>query len=460
MQVNLMELWTRRWILVPGMWLALSCGLATADDWPQWMGPQRDGIWRETGLVQSFPEGGPPVLWRTPIGGGYAGPAVVGDRVYVTDKMLPTNEKDPDNPFQRGAVSAHERVLCLNATSGEILWKHEYPCQYTVSYPAGPRTTPVVAEGRVYTLGAEGDLRCLNAETGELHWSRQLKKEYGLEPSPVWGFASNPLLVGDQLICLVGGRGSAVVSFNAQDGKENWRALSSAGPHGAGYSSPVLTEAGGQRQLVVWYPQAVAGLVPESGKVLWEVPFESREGLSVATPRIVDNRLFVTSFYTGSLMLELKAESPGASVLWQRSGKNERQTEALHSIIATPFLEGNTIYGCDSYGEFRALDAGNGDRLWSTYEPTSGRSARWGTAFIVKNEDRFVLFNEGGDLIFAHLKPEGYEEIDRAHILDPTGPAQRRDVVWSHPAFANRCVYARNDKEIVAVSLATEGTRR
>lgn len=446
-----------RKILTSALGLAFAlAGFLSADDWPQWMGPRRDGIWRETGIIETFPASGPKVLWRSPIGGGYAGPAVTGDRVYVTDKLLPENERDSDNPFQRGQQSASERVLCLDAKTGRVIWKYEYPCRYTVSYPAGPRTTPAIAENRVFTLGAEGDLICLDAQAGQMHWSRSLKQDYGLEPSPVWGFASNPLLDGERLICLVGGQGTAVVAFDQRTGKELWRALDSVGPHGAGYSSPIIIESGERRQLIAWLPDGVYSLVPETGKVLWQQPFTSREGLSVATPRVAEDRLFVTSFYNGSLMLKLDPVTPGASVLWKRGGENEKQTDALHSIIATPFLEGNMIFGCDSYGEFRALDATSGDRLWSTFEPTSGRSARWGTAFIVRQAGRYVLFSEQGDLIFARLSGEGYQEVSRAHIIDPTGPAQRRSVVWSHPAFAHRCVFARNDKELVCMSLADE----
>ncbi|MCA8997617.1 MAG: PQQ-like beta-propeller repeat protein [Planctomycetaceae bacterium] len=424
-----------------------------ADDWPQWMGPHRDGIWRESGILDKFPADGPKILWRTPIGGGYAGPAVVGDHVYVTDKVV-TEGADPSNPFQRGQTPSSERILCLNRESGEVIWEHKYPCVYTVSYPAGPRTTPVVADGRLYTLGAEGDLLCLNSADGEVVWHVKLKDEYGINPSPVWGFSSNPLLDGDRLICFVGGQGTAVVAFDKKSGKEIWRSLDAVGPHGPGYSSPIIIEAAGQRQLIVWHPQAVSSLVPETGKVIWQQRFPLNEGLSVATPRVDDTRLFVPSFYNGSMLLSLDQRTPGAKVEWQRHGDNERKTDALHSLIVTPFLEDDLIFGVDSYGELRALEVSNGDRIWETFEATSGRSARWGTAFIVKHKDRYVLFSEQGDLIFAKMDRQGYHEISRAHVIEPTGPAQRRDVVWTHPAFAHKCAFVRNDKEIVCVSLA------
>ena len=249
-----------------------------ADDWPQWMGPGRDGIWRETGIVKSFPAGGPKERWRVKIGGGYAGPAVVEGRVFVTDKQLFQGETNPDNPFTRDRRQATERVVCLNDADGTVIWKHEYECPYTVSYPAGPRTTPVVQDGRVYTLGSEGHLFCLTADQGKVIWSKNLQKDYGHEQTPVWGYSANPLLDGNRLICLVGGQGTAVVAFNKDTGEELWRALDSSGEHGPGYSSPVILEAGGQRQLIVWHPSALCSLVPETGKVLWQQPFHLEIG--------------------------------------------------------------------------------------------------------------------------------------------------------------------------------------
>ena len=344
--------------------------------------------------------------------------------------------------------------MCLNDSDGSIRWKHEYPCSYTVSYPAGPRTTPVVKDGRVYTLGSEGHLLCLNADKGDVIWSKDFKTEYGRRTSPVWGYAANPLLDGDRLICLVGGEGTTVVAFHKDTGKELWRALDSSERHGPGYGSPIIVEAGGQRQLIVWHPSAVSSLDPVSGKLLWNQPFEVEQGLTVATPRLSGDKLFLSAFYNGSLLLKLDATKPDASVVWQRHGKNEKLTDALHCLISTPVIDGDHIYGVCSHGELRCLDLATGDRKWATFQATGGESLRWGTAFIVKHEDRYFLFSEQGDLIIARFSPTAYTELSRAHLLEPTGPAQRREVVWSHPAFANRSVYARNDQEIVCVSLA------
>ncbi|MBI3866120.1 MAG: PQQ-binding-like beta-propeller repeat protein, partial [Planctomycetia bacterium] len=129
-------------------------GLASADDWPQWMGPKRDSVWRETGIIDKFPEAGPPVLWRIKIGGGYAGPAVADGRVYVADYLTEADTKKLSNPGSRPPIDGEERVLCLDAKTGKEIWTHRYACKYSISYPAGPRCTPTVHQGKVYVLGA------------------------------------------------------------------------------------------------------------------------------------------------------------------------------------------------------------------------------------------------------------------------------------------------------------------
>jgi len=199
---------------------------STADDWPQWLGPQRDGVWREGGILASFPDGGPKLRWRTKIGGGYAGPTVADGKVFVHDRLVrAAKDLAEKQNFQRGIISGSERVLCLNEQDGELIWKREYDCTYSVSYPAGPRVHPTVDGNRVYTLGAEGNLMCLEAKSGKVRWARNLKRDYRTK-TPLWGFAGHPLIDGDKLICLVGGNGSVVVAFNKHTGKQLWKSLS------------------------------------------------------------------------------------------------------------------------------------------------------------------------------------------------------------------------------------------
>ncbi|HWP83838.1 MAG TPA: PQQ-binding-like beta-propeller repeat protein [Terriglobia bacterium] len=439
----------RWWLLVPGL-----VGLATlsspADDWPQWLGPRRDGVWRETGIVGKFPSNGLTFRWRVPIGSGYSGPAVAQGRVYVMDRQLAAGATNPANAFARGEIPGRERVLCLNEADGKVLWHHAYDCIYTVSYASGPRATPAVADGKVYSLGAEGHLFCLDAVKGTVLWSRDFKRDFGAK-TPVWGFAGHPLVDGNKVICLVGGEGSVAVAFDKNSGRELWRALSAKEP---GYAPPMIYDFAGRRQLILWHPEAVNALDPDTGRLLWTHPTvpSVRSGMTIASPRQAGDLLFLTSFYNGSLLLRVGSGPP--AVVWQSQKVSEKDTDGLHSVMATPLIDEGHIYGPCSYGQFRCLKLETGERLWETFAPTSGKSERWGHAFIIQHGDRSFLFSERGDLIIARLRPENYEEISRARLLEPDNQDPRRPVVWSHPAFANRCIYARNDRELVCASLA------
>ncbi len=421
-----------------------------ADEWPQWRGPRRDGVWRETGIVDKLPEK-LRYLWRTPIGAGYAGPAVAGGRVYVTDRVLGDGESNPDDPFARTAVGGQERVLCLDVATGKEIWKHVYPCRYAVGYPAGPRATPTVDDYRVYTLGTMGDLYCLSTADGKVHWKKNYVEDFGTEIN-VWGMSSAPLVDGVRLIAVVGGQpNSGVVAFHKRTGEVIWRALDLDDP---GYCPPVIFHAGRRRQLIVWTPKEVVSLAPETGAVYWREPFKINHALTVPTPIFDEktSRLFVTAFYNGPMMFELARSKPTARVLWRGKSDSERRTDGLHAILCTPFFHDDHLYGVCSYGQLRCLEAGTGKRVWETRDATG--EGRWWNAFLVQHEDRFFLHNEQGDLIIARLSPQGYEEISRAKLIEATRPVMRRRVVWSHPAFARRSVFARNDHEIVRVDLA------
>jgi outer membrane protein assembly factor BamB len=438
--------------------LCCAASRARADDWPQWLGTQRDGVWRETGLLEKFPKAGPRVLWRKPLAAGYSGPAVVGERVYVMDRERERDKDGKPKRPTRDGIAGNERVLCLRATDGELLWKHVYDCPYTISYPAGPRTTPLVRDGRVYTLGAMGDLLCLDASKGGVIWSKKLMQEYKLDAPPVWGFAAHPLLDGGLLYCLVGGEKSAVVAFNKDTGEEVWKALTT---QEIGYSPPMIYEASGQRQLIVWLSESIQALDPATGRVYWRQAYPTdgqprRPAVNIITVRRLDDLLFLSTYYHGPLMLKLDRDKPAASVLWKGKSNNPARPDGLHVLMAPPILKDGHIYGVCAAGQLRCLKADTGEQVWETFAATGGKKGDCATAFLVPQGDRYVIFNDQGDLILARLLPKGYEEIDRAHILEPVQFSYGREVVWSHPAFARRCVFARNDKELVCVSLATD----
>jgi outer membrane protein assembly factor BamB len=444
--------------------LGLAWTVARADDWPQWRGPLRDGVWREDGILDKFPTNGLAVRWRAAIGLGFSGPAVLGQRVFIMDRMT---QEDLDTEVKirwdfRDKTTGLERVLCLDEATGKIIWTHSYPSKYTVAYGIGPRVTPTVYGDKVYILGAMGDLYCLEVATGKEVWNKNLVRDYGAKV-PLYGYAIQPLVDGDRVIMLVGGAGQAVVAFNRHNGQELWKALDATEP---GYSAPLIHTLGGHRQLIVWHSEGLAGLVPESGQVLWSVPHPIKLGMAITTPAIEGNRLAVSSQYEGALMLQFKPDADGPEILWQASTggapEKEWKNKGFNTVFSTVLLRDNYLYGVSLYGEMCCLDGNTGDRVWTTLVPTSGGTQpkdRWSSVFMVPHRDRVFIMNEKGDLILSRLSSKGYAEISRTHLLDPAMPSDGiggRKVVWSHPAFAHRCIFTRNHQELICVSLAGE----
>lgn len=441
--------------------------LVIADDWPQWLGPNRDGVWPETGITRVLPKGDPKAgnrvkpLWTAPVSAGYAGPAVANGKVYVTDRVLAKGARNPADPFDtKTEVGSTERVLCLDAKTGQELWRHEYDCPYKISYPFGPRCTPTVSDGKVYALGAMGDLFCLDAASGKIVWSKNFPKNYAAK-LPTWGFCGHPLVYKDLLLCLVGGENATAVAFDKNTGEEKWRALSA---RETGYSPPTLIRAGGVDQVVIWHGTAINGLDPLTGKVHWGVPLEPLYAMSIMAPRQHGDFLFAAGIGGAGVVLRLDKTRPAVTAVWhEKADKNVDSTKdrGVYPVNMTPLIDAGVIYGVDQPGMLRAVELETGKKLWFTHRPVIGKEAAEdfkgsgsGTAFVVKNGDHYYLFAETGDLVVAKLSAKGYEEVSRAKLLEPTGAVFGRKVVWSHPAFANKCVYVRNDKELACFSLA------
>ena len=430
----------------------LTAGPAVANDWPEWRGTGRVGVWAETGIVQELPAE-LKVKWRVPVNSGFSGPAVVDGRVFITDWAA--------DPASR-TMDGRERAIALDEETGEILWTREWPTSYRMlmgSYAIGPRATPTVDGDRLYVVGAAGDLLCLDVETGEVIWEKHYIADFD-SFVPTWGVTSGPIVDGDRLIAIVGGEpGGLVMAFDKRTGAEVWRALDVVGE--MGYGQPIIIEAGGARQLIVWHAAALVSLDPETGEVYWEQPWEVPQGVSVATPVKHGDYLLVSQFYQGSMMMRLDQDRPGATMLWKGQSRSEMpdQTDGLHSLITTPLLIGDYVYGVGSYGELRGLNARTGERVWMSDQMVT--PGRWGTAFMVKQGDRYFVNNDDGFLIIAQFTPNGYEEHGRTRLIEPTsdagyGPRRFFDRVvnWSHPAYANRHIVHRNDNEIIRASLA------
>ena len=415
---------------------------AFGDDWPQWMGPKRDNIWRETGLLDSFPKNGPKYVWRTKIAGGYAGPAVGNGKVIITDYVTSENVQVPN--FDRNVFSGTERVHCLNEKTGKIEWSHQYAVKYNISYPGGPRCTPNIEGNKVYTLGAVGHLFCFDINSGKILWSKDLCKEYDTEPA-LWGYAAHPLIYGDTILTLAGGKGSHIVAFDKNTGKEVWKALTS---EGRGYAPPTIIKAAGIEQLICLHPEGITSISPKNGKKYWSLPYTADNTSIIMSPVRWNDYIFFGGYSNRNMLVKLDSDEPKAETVFRN--KNDF---AMSPVNVQPMIVGDMLYGFNS-GSLLGVKMPSCKRIWTTSAPVSEEPLHAGTAFIVKQGDRFWLFNEKGDLIIAKLTPKGYKEIDRMQILKATGRAFRRSVVWSQPAFANRKIYALNDNEIVCVDLA------
>ena len=429
---------------------ALDATRSPADDWPQWMGPQRDGTYRETGIVDSIGEDGLPIKWRVPVHGGYSGPAVVGNRVFLMDYRR-TEGTLVEQPNAKPELEGFERVVCFDAETGKQVWQHEYACSYRISYPAGPRATTTITKGLVVALGAQGDLTVLSASDGSVKWHQNLPNQFGCEV-PVWGFAAHPLVTDNMVVTMVGGDGQAVGAFDLETGELKWKSLSSSD---AGYCPPSLIEAGKTRQLIVWHPQSVASLNPATGSTYWTVPLEPDYGMSIARPQKLGDLLFVSGIVNKNLMLRLDANKPAVTELWSGTPKTSLSVSTM-----TPVMHDGLIFGCDeNLGAVVAAKASDGERLWNSYlpvRPGNKRPLSAGNAFITRHvpSGRYLLFGEEGHFTIATMNADGLTSHGQMKVVEATQSAFGRKVIWSHPAYAGKTAYIRNDKELVAVDLA------
>lgn len=426
--------------------------LVSADDWTQWSGSQRDGQWKENGILQEFPAGGLQPVWKVAIGSGYSGPVVADGRVFVSDYVPRAETK---------TLEAIERVHCLNEETGDILWTHQWETHYRrqmQSYATGPRATPLVKDGRVFVLGATGRFLALDADSGKVQWQHDSLEEFGAQV-PIFGFASSPIAFKDSIICACGGPDGLLRAFDAASGKLLWKALPAS--HDLPYSAPEVMTLDGITQLVQWSQEALSGLNPETGELLWQVPFSAQSNMAIARPVQIGNRILVSGFYDGSMLVEVSDGQ--AKMLWKNGGTGEKpaQTESLHAVITTPLVIGDHFYGTCSYGELRGLSLKDGSRIWESGDYT--RQGRWGSMFCVQHQDRWFVNNDLGELLIMRFSPQGPELLDRAQLIAPDtqcgyGPRRFADALvnWVHPAYANKHIIIRNDQEIRRVSLAAE----
>jgi outer membrane protein assembly factor BamB len=410
-----------RCLLVLGLtFLSLSWGKAS--DWPQWRGVQRDGSWSQEGLPDHFPAEGLKPLWRKPIGGGYAGIAVSAGRVYTMDRQTKPREV--------------ERALCLDASNGKTLWTYAYPVRYgKLDYGNGPRSTPTVHSGRVYTLGAVGHLHCFEARTGKVVWSVDTVKQLNAR-IPTWGDACSPLIDGERLIVQIGGQPDAcLVALERATGKVVWRSLSDR----PGYSSPVFIVTRGGRQLIYWTAENVIGLDSTTGKPFWKVPYASTYDVAICDPVYHDGILLVSGYWEGAKAFRLDEHGHNPKVIWQGP--------QLNMLMATPLYRAGCIYALDKKDGLKCIELATGKVKWEKEYVTPKEHNPH--AALVWAGERGLIFNARGELVITRLTPSGCRQLGKAPIIDRA---------WAHPAFADKCIFARNDREIVCVPLIRHAT--
>jgi outer membrane protein assembly factor BamB len=395
-------------------------GPASAGDWPQWRGPGRDNVWHEKDLPDRLPDNIKP-RWKRPLGGGYGGIAVTGGRVYVMDRQKLPREV--------------ERVVCLDAGSGKTLWTHEYPVRYgKLDYGNGPRSTPTVHQGKVYTFGALAHLHCLDAATGKVIWSHDAVKAFDAR-IPIWGHSCSPLIDGERVVVQVGGKPEAcLMAFDRHTGNPVWRSL--ADP--PGYASPTLVGTKNGRLLVAYTPEHLVGLDPETGKVRWREPFKGIEfGVSISDAVFLDGILLASNYWSGSKALRLDALGGNPQPAWE--GKQ------LSLLMSTPLVRSGHVYALDRFRGLKCIEMKTGTVKWEGKHVTPRGSNPQASLCWLGEGERALIFNEKGELLLCQLAPEGLRSLGKASILP--------GLIWAHPAFADGCIFARSDEEIACVPL-------
>src|SRR3954468_14604518 len=325
---------------------------AVASDWPQFRGPKRDGTWDETGVLESFPREGLKIRWRHPVGGGFSSPVVAQGKVFVIDVELTK-------------PSSRERLHCFEEKTGKVLWVFVYEEHYgewtfVPERGAGPTATPIVEDGRIYAVGANGFVHCLDVKTGKVIWEKNLWKEYQVEEM---GCRPSPLIEGSLLIVFTGAKpGATVLALDKWTGKEAWKALDEH----ASNSSPLAITSGGLRQLIVWTDKSLVSLDPANGQIFWRELMLTSNNDDVAMPVFWGNRLLVSG-----LMVELSGPPPAMSFRWP---ENRVPARRILSNTSTPLPQGDYIYSCRSPGELVCLEAATGRQLWSTNSVTKPKN--------------------------------------------------------------------------------------
>ena len=382
-------------------------------DWPQWRGPNRDGVSVETGIARDWPRKGPPVVWRQPLGIAYSAVSVVGSRLYT---MM--------------ATDTEEFAVCLDTADASEIWRAKTGARFDNDRGSGPRSTPTVHDGKVYVLSASGVLHALNAENGDGVRSRDFVAVFGSN-TPGWGFSGSPLIEGDLVMVESGGaNGNALAAFDKDSGEIAW----TADGGDAAYSSPVAVTYGGVRQVLFLTPRALTSVAPADGAVLWN--YDWPDGINIATPLFVpDDLVFVSASYDkGSAVVRMSDSGDRIDVeeVWA--------SRVMRNHFNSSVLLDGYLYGFDN-ANLKCIEAATGKEEWS-------HRRKLGKGSLIRVGDLLIALGEEGKLVLAEATPRKYVQLAKTQMLHGR--------CWTPPTLAHGRLYLRNQEELVCLDVSAQ----
>ncbi|HUE83680.1 MAG TPA: PQQ-binding-like beta-propeller repeat protein [Pyrinomonadaceae bacterium] len=385
---------------------------ASRNYWTNYRGPNRDGRYEEMKIATNWSAQGLPVVWKQPIGLGYASFVVADGRAYTIEQRR-----------------RQEVVAAYDLATGREVWTQSWNAEYTDSTGDGPRATPTWDNGRLYALGATGELRCLDGKTGAVVWGKNILKDNQAQNLP-WAMAASPLIVDEKVIVLPGGSGGkSIVAYNKMTGAPIWRVLDDR----QAYVSPMLVTLGGRRQIMVVSATRILGLAPENGSLLWSHPWATDMGINVSQPILVDkNRFFISSGYgKGAALIELTGSGNGftARTIWENINmKNKFNSSVLHQ---------GHVYGLDE-GILTCVDVNTGERKW--------KGGRYGYGQVLLADGHLIVMSDSGELVLVRATPEQHSEVARFTALEGK--------TWNYPALAGGRLLVRNATQMACYNIA------
>ena len=419
---------SRTWVLVL---VGLACtATLIAQDWPQILGPNRNGVYSGPPIIPSFPRTGPPRLWMRDVGAGFAGPSVAGDRLILFHRV--NNRPSTSLGAAVSLSNGRETVEAMEALTGKTIWTFDYPTAYRddFGFDEGPRAIPVIAGGRIFTHGADGMLHGIDFATGKMLWSVDSRKVFEA-PKGYFGVASSPVVDGARVLVNVGGTKGGIVAFDAATGKTLWTATSDE----PSYSAPVIADINGQHTGVFFTRTGLVAVDPSNGKVLYQHRWRARQAASVnaATPIVSGDKIFLSASYgTGAVLLQVANNA--VKPIW--SGD-----ESMSNHYSTSVLKDGYLYGFDGRQEFgqtlRSVELATGKVMWN--------ADGFGAGTLLIAGETLVIMRESGELAFASASPKAFRLLSRAQLL--------KGVVRAYPALAGGRYFVRNEHQLAAFDL-------